>query len=82
MLPVTKISQRFRGFLPVVIDVETGGFNSDTDALLELAAIPLTLKDGKLIENGKYHFHIEPFHGANIETAAIEFTGPRSKNFK
>jgi ribonuclease T len=75
MQPVTKISQRFRGFLPVVIDVETGGFNAQTDALLELAAIPLTIEDGKLVENGKYHFHIEPFQGANIETAAIEFTG-------
>ncbi len=75
MQSVTKISERFRGFLPVVIDVETGGFNAQTDALLELAAIPLTLKDGKLVENGKFHFHIEPFPGANIETAAIEFTG-------
>ena len=75
MQPVNKISQRFRGFLPVVIDVETGGFNAQTDALLELAAIPLTIEDGKLVENGKYHFHIEPFQGANIETAAIEFTG-------
>ena len=33
------MSRRFRGFLPVVIDVETGGFNSATDALLEIAAV-------------------------------------------
>ena len=38
-LPV--IGQRFRGFLPVVVDVETAGFNSQTDALLEIAAIPI-----------------------------------------
>ena len=30
---------RFRGFLPVVVDVETGGFISATDALLEIAAV-------------------------------------------
>ena len=35
------IGQRFRGFLPVVVDVETAGFNSQTDALLEIAAIPI-----------------------------------------
>ena len=32
------MADRFRGFLPVVIDVETGGFNSKTDALLMGAA--------------------------------------------
>ena len=52
MTTATEISQRFRGFLPVVIDVETGGFNVQTDDLLELAAIPLTLQQGKLVDNG------------------------------
>ena len=33
-----RIADRFRGFLPVVVDVETGGFNAQTDALLEVAA--------------------------------------------
>ncbi len=70
-----SIAQRFRGFLPVVVDVETGGFNADTDALLELAAIPVTMEHGLLVSGKNYHFHIEPFHSANIETAAIEFTG-------
>ncbi len=69
------ISQRFRGFLPVVVDVETGGFHAETDALLELAAIPVTMENGILVAGNSFHFHIEPFRGANIETAAIEFTG-------
>ena len=30
----TIISQRFRGYLPVVVDVETAGFKAETDALL------------------------------------------------
>ena len=38
-MPQTLISQRFRGFLPVVIDVETGGFDAKKDALLEVAAV-------------------------------------------
>ena len=41
-LPI--IGQRFRGFLPVVVDVETAGFNAQTDALLEIAAIPIIMK--------------------------------------
>jgi hypothetical protein len=39
----TGIAGRFRGFLPVIVDVETGGFNSATDALLEVAAILVRL---------------------------------------
>lgn len=38
---VPVIGQRFRGFLPVVVDVETAGFNAQTDALLEIACIPI-----------------------------------------
>ena len=41
----TTLSQRFRGFYPVIIDVETAGFNSQTDALLEIAAVTLTMDD-------------------------------------
>ena len=36
---MSKLADRFRGFLPVVVDVETGGFNPATDALLEVAAM-------------------------------------------
>ena len=40
---ILTIDQRFRGFLPVVIDVETGGFNANTDALLEIAAVTIEM---------------------------------------
>ena len=39
------MSDRFRGFLPVVVDVETGGFNSETDALLEIGAVILSINE-------------------------------------
>ncbi|WP_372879745.1 ribonuclease T [Spongiibacter marinus] len=70
------IAQRFRGFLPVVIDVETGGFNCHTDGILEIAATLLRMDDaGNLEPDETLSYNIEPFEGANLETAALEFTG-------
>mgnify|MGYP000128952277 FL=1 len=70
------ISNRFRGFLPVVIDVETAGFNSQTDALLEIAAVIIGMKsDGSLYMKETIHCNVEPFRGANLEQSALDFTG-------
>jgi ribonuclease T len=70
------IAHRFRGYLPVVVDVETAGFNSKTDALLEFAAVIITMDDDGLLVPGKRYFHnVDPFPGANIEQASLEFTG-------
>lgn len=70
-------SKRFRGYYPVVIDVETAGFNAQTDALLEIAATVLTMdeKSGELSILETLSFNVAPFEGANIEKAALEFTG-------
>lgn len=68
-----RISKRFRGFLPVVVDVETGGFNDQTDALLEIAAVTLSMdENGLLSPDATYAVQVEPFPGANIEHAALE----------
>ena len=70
------ISTRFRGFLPVVIDVETAGFNAQTDALLEIAAVIIGMKsDGSLYMKETIHCNVEPFRGANLEQSALDFTG-------
>ncbi len=70
------IGERFRGYLPVVVDVETGGFNCATDALLEIAAVPVVMDiEGKLIPEGTYACAVEPFPGANLEPSALQFTG-------
>lgn len=67
---------RFRGFLPVVVDVETGGFNPRTDALLEIAAVMIDMDGKGMLSPGRsVHYHVEPFDGANMEAAALEFTG-------
>lgn len=71
-----SLATRFRGFLPVVVDVETGGFNCRTDALLEVAAVLIDIDEDGRLQPGRYlHYHVEPFHGANMEPAALEFTG-------
>ncbi len=72
----SPMAQRFRGFLPVVVDVECGGFNCATDALLEIAAVTIGMDDqGLLYPQDTLFFRVEPFAGANIEAAALEFTG-------
>jgi ribonuclease T len=72
----TPLAQRFRGFLPVVVDVETGGFNAGRDALLEVAAVTLRMdEDGILHRDETFDYHIDPFEGANIEQSALDFTG-------
>ncbi|WP_027859423.1 ribonuclease T [Marinobacterium jannaschii] len=70
------MANRFRGFLPVVVDVETAGFNAKTDALLEIAAVTITMdENGYLMPEYSYEAHVEPFEGANLEKAALDFTG-------
>jgi ribonuclease T len=70
------MAQRFRGFLPVVVDVETGGFNPRTDALLELAAVTLRMSDeGWLEPDETVSTHVIPFEGANLEPKSLEVTG-------
>ena len=71
-----KLKERFRKFLPVVVDVETAGFNAQTDALLEIACIPVLLDEQGVFYSGEaLSAHIEPFEGANLEPSALAFTG-------
>jgi len=70
------VAKRFRGFLPVIVDVETAGFNAATDALLEIAAVTVTI-------NGEQQWcideivskHVNPFEGANLDQASLDFIG-------
>lgn len=70
------IANRFRGFLPVIIDVETGGFDPLKHALLEIAAIPVVRdENGVLTPGATIACHVEPFEGAQMDPKALEFTG-------
>jgi ribonuclease T len=73
---VSAMSRRFRGFLPVVVDLETGGFEAATDALLEIAIVLLDIDaSGLLVQQECHRYHVIPFEGANIEPASLEVTG-------
>jgi ribonuclease T len=70
------MARRFRGFLPVVIDVETGGFHCATDALLEIAAVLIDMEpDGTLKRGATHSYHVKPFEGARLDPAALSITG-------
>jgi len=70
------IKNRFRGFLPVVVDVETGGFNNQTDALLEIAAVIIDMDEEGILSPGEtINAYVTPFEGSNIDPKALEITG-------
>jgi ribonuclease T len=70
------MARRFRGFLPVVVDVESGGFNHATDALLEIAAVLVDITEDGVLKRGATHsFHIIPFEGSRLDPAALAVTG-------
>ena len=67
---------RFRGFLPVVVDVETGGFNAATDALLEIATVILTIDGtGRLARGPTFREHVRPFEGGRLDPASLAVNG-------
>jgi ribonuclease T len=70
------MAHRFRGYLPVVVDVETGGFNAHKDALLEIAAVIIRIDENGLLQSAESHAcHVEPFAGANMDPKALAFNG-------
>lgn len=74
--PAMKIAGRFRGFLPVVVDVETAGFNAQTDALLEIAAVIVHMDEHGVMSPGEtIACHVEPFPGANLDQSSLAFNG-------
>jgi ribonuclease T len=71
-----RLCERFRGFLPVVVDVETGGFDAERDALLEIAVVSIGMDgEGLLHPHPAVSTHVEPFPGANIDPRSLEVTG-------
>ena len=70
------IKERFRKYLPVVVDLETGGFNPKKNAILEIAATLIFENENtQLLEVGEtYRYHIEPFEGLVVEQESLDFT--------
>src|SRR4051812_12613423 len=71
-----RMAQRFRGFLPVVVDVETGGFDCSRHALLEIAVQPILIEtDGRLRPGEMTSTHVIAFPGSVIDPKSLEITG-------
>ena len=68
------LKNRFRKYLTVVVDIETGGFDPDTNAILEIAITLIEEKDKKLVVGETYRHHITPFDGSIVEKESLEFT--------
>lgn len=70
------MAQRFRGFLPIIVDVETGGFDQKKDALLEIGAVSVKIDEhGHLSIDEEYACHVQPFEGANMDPKSMEVNG-------
>ncbi|WP_225764224.1 ribonuclease T [Stenotrophomonas sp. Marseille-Q4652] len=73
---VIPMSRRFRGFLPVVVDVETGGFDWNRHALLEIAAVPIEMDENGILFPGQTaSAHVIPAPGTEIDPRSLEVTG-------
>jgi len=74
--PIIPLDKRFRGYLPVVIDIETAGFNAKKNALLEIAAVIVELNsDCDLYITERYTTHVIPFKNSELDEAALKFNG-------
>lgn len=68
------MARRFRGYLPVIVDIETSGFNPRQNAILEIAAVITRMNADGHLETAETHAcHVSPFPGARLEAAALSF---------
>lgn len=74
--PHGKMAERFRGYLPVIVDVETGGFDCLRHALLEIAVCPIEMDaDGRVFPGDIASTHVQPFAGSELDPKSLEVTG-------
>lgn len=74
--PAIPLAQRFRGYLPVIVDIETAGFNPKKNALLEIAAVIVEINSYNQLEiTERYTTHVVPFKNSELDPAALKFNG-------
>ena len=74
--PAIPLAQRFRGYLPVIVDIETSGFSPKKNALLEIAAVIVEFNSNHDLEITERHTtHVVPFKNAELDAAALKFNG-------
>ena len=72
---VASMARRFRGFLPVVVDLETSGFDSERHGVLEIAALTLRFDEGALVIDARHRWPVRPFAEAEINPDSLRLTG-------
>ncbi|MEM7098106.1 MAG: ribonuclease T [Pseudomonadota bacterium] len=70
-----EFAERFRGYLPVVVDLETGGFDRDRNPLLEIGCTFLNWSDDTLSLEDSHAWNVEPFCGSEADPASLKITG-------
>ena len=74
--PAIPLAQRFRGYLPVIVDIETAGFNPKKNAMLEIAAVIVEINNHNQLEiTERYTTHVVPFKNSELDPAALKFNG-------
>lgn len=77
-LPASRgaLAERFRGFLPVVVDVETGGFDANRHALLEIAVLPVSMDNAGHLRPGEVvSTHVIPHEGGELDPRSLAVNG-------
>ena len=69
------MATRFRGFLPVAVDIETSGFDANRHGILEIAAVTFEFVDGELVIDQRLRWAVRPFAAAAIDQASLKITG-------
>ena len=59
----------------MVVDLETGGFDPSTHAILEIAAVQVRFERGRMVPGGQWHQAVEPFPGGRVDAASLKVTG-------
>jgi ribonuclease T len=68
----SNMATRFRGFFPVVVDLETGGFDADICALLEMAFVTLILdEEGMMHRDQTFSCHVLPFPRSKMDPKCL-----------
>lgn len=73
--PGSDMSSRFRGYLPIVVDLETGGFDANTHAILEMAMVEVAFDQGELVLKDRWEQAVAPYPGSLMDPAALKVTG-------
>jgi len=68
-----RMKDRFRGFMPVVVDIETAGFDAKKHAVLEISVVLIEIEDGAFIPKKSLFEHVLPFEGAELDPASLAF---------